>query len=140
MSSTPFERPFVLPPADPRPDARSGTAALAVAVGLGLAAGLAAAIAVGVLLAVGAVGARLWSHREPATRFARWRPGIGWGLEEDGRWIPARVASGTRVYRRRVVLCLCAAEGPDHRQVLGPGSLGPTELRRLRVRLRLDHG
>lgn len=140
MSSTPFERPFVLPPASVRAERLGGARPLALAALVLALADIPAALRVTLLLALlGLAASWLLTLRAPAAS-ARWRAGPGWGLERAGTVEPANVTPATRVSAGRVLLELRAADGRVSRHLIDRRALSVADRRRLRVRLWLGHG
>lgn len=140
MSSTPFERPFVIPPASVRAERLSGAWPLAGAVAVIVLADLAAPVrAVLLLAACGLAAFWLWTLRAPVDQ-ARWRSGPGWGLERAGAIEPATVTTATRVYAGHALIELRAADGRVSRHLVNRRVLSVADRRRLRVRLWLGHG
>lgn len=139
MSSAPFERPFVLPAADPGGRILAGAAT----VGAGLALASLGDTARTALLIWAAVCLLIMLRERRLERRAGracWRPGYGWGIARGGEIEPAAVDPATRVYPARVVLALRAASGGLRRYDLAPGDMSPAAHRRLRVLLRLGRG
>ena len=139
-SSTSFERPIVLGPAESRP--RHGRHAAICALGVvwtlvaaidwRLQLTLIAAILVTLGMQMGA------GRRPPAT--ALWLPGPGWLLEIDGERRPATIDPATRVFPSLVVLVLKAADRRRFRFEVHPKGAASGAHRRLRVRLLLGRG
>lgn len=142
MSSTPFERPFVLPAADP--GRRLVPAGVILAVGLALVslASLPDGVRRGLLLwaVLCLLGMFLELRRGRDRPIARWRPASGWWIEGPGGIEPAAVHPATRVFGHRIVLYLRPASGGTRRYDLSSRQLSPAALRRLRVLLRLGRG
>jgi hypothetical protein len=140
MSSTPFERPFVLPPVSVRAERLVGVLPLAFATVVIALANIATLLRLLLLLAVvGLASVWLRTLRGPAP-LARWRSGPGWGLEGADAIEPATVTPATRVYAGRVLLELRAADGRVSRHLVDRRTLSAADRRRLRVRLWLGHG
>ena len=140
MSSTPFERPFALPPASARSERLVAAVPLALATVVVVLADIPPWLRATLLLA--ALGLAAWwlsALRAPASR-ARWRAGPGWGLERAGTVEPATVTPATRVSAGRVLLELRAADGRVSRHLVDRRTLSVADRRRLRVRLWLGHG
>jgi hypothetical protein len=142
MSSTPFERPFVLPAVDPWRRLRTGAAV--VGAGLVLIALASIGDAVRTALMIWAAVCLLLMLRElrldRRAGLACWRPGYGWGITHRGETEPAAVDPATRVLPTRVVLFLRAASGGVRRFDLARRDMNPAAHRRLRVLLRLGRG
>ena len=140
MSSTRFERPFDLPAVEPARRAAGEVALVLLGAAVLAAAVVPDPLRIGLALwLLACLGVAVPGARE-APLGACWRPGVGWGLPGDDGPEPAEVMPATRVFRRRVVLCLRGAGGRRVRLVLRRGSLPAATHRRLRVLLRFGRG
>ena len=140
MSSTRFERPIVLE----APDRREVFSRHCAVVGLGLCWVLIAELDAGarialILLGVAILLVPLRRERRVGAR-ALWLPETGWCIEWSGQRRAAEIEPATRVFASYVAVILKTRDGRRYRFTATPRAVTPDQHRRLRVRLRFDHG
>jgi hypothetical protein len=71
---------------------------------------------------------------------ALWLPQTGWWIEHEGRRRGAEIDPATRVFAGYVALILKVRGGRRYRFAVTPRGMAVDQHRRLRTRLRFDHG